>query len=159
MNFLYKLCLFFFLLTNSLQASESLSHYLKLMLENNLDIKLKNNEVEQSEATFLKSAGQFDTKVSLAQNYNQLNTPISSTLDTQGNTSSVITTTNSQTLSLSKTFSWTGTQASLPVAYKLVDSDSTYRTFRKTHEPSVGLTLKQPVILSLIHISEPTRPY
>ena len=120
------------------------------MLENNLDIKLKNNEVEQSEATFLKSAGQFDTKVSLAQNYNQLNTPISSTLDTQGNTSSVITTTNSQTLSLSKTFPGQEHSSSLPVAYKLVDSDSTYRTFRKTHEPSVGLTLKQPVIRSFV---------
>jgi outer membrane protein TolC len=130
----------------TLCASENpINSFAKNYLINHFEIKSSNLQVEESRANFKKAKGEFDLKLDYSFSYNKQNTPVSSSLDTQGNTSSVFTKTTTNSLSLSKQFSY-GTKISLPYSYNIIDSDSSYRTIRKSYEPTLSFTLKQPII-------------
>lgn len=118
-------------------------------LEHNFDIKITEFRTQESEEKFNQSLGEFDWGISLNLTNNIQNTPVTSTLDTQGNASSVITKTNTQSITISKKLE-TGTNISIPYTYNIVDSDSTYRTFRETHEPSFGITINQPLLRTFV---------
>lgn len=132
--------------TNIIVASPlDFKSFIGNLLKNNLDIQTYNLQVSQSKAQHTKSLGEFDLSLSFDTSYNNQDTPISSSLDTEGNTSSVLTKTFTESLTFNKTFT-SGTQLSIPFSYDLVDSNSSYRTYRKTNEPNFGVTLTQPLV-------------
>lgn len=146
---MFKWIVFILISTSNLKANEtkdlSLKKYIKIFLRNNPKIKISLLDVKISEASFIKSKGEFDLSFTYNFSKGTQNTPVSSTLDTTGNASSVKTETTTNTFTLSKLFS-TGTTLTLPYELKKVDSDSTFRIFRLTYEPSMSLQLNQPVL-------------
>ena len=114
-------------------------------MKHHFEIQSLKLEIAESKANYEKSFGEFDFSLNYNFSYNQQDTPVSSSLDTEGNTSSVLTKTTSQSLSLSKFFK-SGTQITLPYNLNIIDSESTYRTIRKSYEPTFSINLKQPLL-------------
>lgn len=116
------------------------------VLENNFDIQISNSKTNESKSNFEKQYGKFDISLSLKSTYTNSDTPSSSTLDGGGSASSVKSKNINQSLTLKKVFI-TGTEVSLPYTYNIVDSESSYRLLKKTHEPNLKATIKQPLLI------------
>ena len=117
----------------------------RAILENNFDLKISKMSTKEKGTSVESARGDYDINLSLSATRDHSDTPSSSSLDSTGAASSVKSKTDTYSTTLSKKFFF-GTELSLPYTYNVVDSTSTSRRVRKTHEPSLGLTMSHPIL-------------
>jgi outer membrane protein len=123
----------------------SINSLIEATLEHNFDLRLSKISVSEKEASIEQERGDYDYQLSSSHKRAKSDTPSSSSLDGAGNASSVKSKSTTSSLTMSKKLS-TGTQLSLPYNVTITDSSSTARTIQKTYEPSIALSLSQPLL-------------
>jgi outer membrane protein TolC len=147
-KYLSKLIILLILSSQNLWGEElNLKRLTKLVLSNNFDIKIANARSMEKEGSYIKSGGDFDLGLNYAFTYTDSDTPSSSSLDGGGSAVSVKSSALAQSLTLSKTFG-SGTEISLPYTWDVNESTSSFKIFKKSHEPSIAINLTQPIIRS-----------
>ncbi|MBT3237032.1 MAG: TolC family protein [Bdellovibrionales bacterium] len=114
-------------------------------LKNNFDLKLSKIAIDEKKTVIEQEIGDYDYRLSSSHSRAKNNTPSSSSLDGAGNASSVKSSSTSSSLTLAKKFN-TGTEISIPYNVTITKSNSTTRTIAKTYEPSLTLSITQPLL-------------
>jgi len=122
-----------------------LNTLVQLSIKRNFEIKKMNHDLKSKKASIKVADGDFDFNLSSELSRSSSDVPTSSSLDGGGSASSVKTDTDTLNITINKKFGH-GTSIQLPYNYDVVDSESSFRLIKETHEPSLGVTLTQSLI-------------